>query len=271
MLKKIYHRLRRSTRILYNSWSPALGRKVKVEVLLPPTYWKQPSETFPVICFNDGQDFPALNLYQTLAEGYATDAFPPYIIVGLHTDKNRTFEYGTLEKTHYQGYGNKALDYTRFVTNELVPFLKNEFRCRPEVSAWAMAGFSLGGLSAFDIAWNNPDIFGRIGAFSASFWWRWKTSTPEDPDAGRVVHETVLGSEKREGMRFWFEVGTNDETDDRNNNGIIDSIDDTRDLINCLLQIGYDESDITYLEVEGGEHNQATWGAVLPAFLSEGK
>jgi enterochelin esterase-like enzyme len=267
MLKKLYHKIRKSQRIFYNNWSPALGRKMKVEVLLPPNYWQQSNVRFPVICFNDGQDFLALNLYKTLSEGYANGSFPFYIIVGLHTNQNRIAEYGTLEKVHYQGYGNKALDYTRFVTNELVPFLKNEFRCQEDVSAWTMAGFSLGGLSAFDIAWNNPSIFGRIGAFSASFWWRWQACTPEAPDAFRIIHETVLASEKREGMRFWFQVGTNDETDDRNHNGIIDSIDDTRDLINCLLQIGYSEDAIQYVELEGGEHNQATWGGIMPVFL----
>ena len=29
-------------------------------------------------------------------------------------------------------------------------------------------------------------------------------------------------------MKFFFECGTEDETEDRNGNGIIDSIDDTR-------------------------------------------
>jgi enterochelin esterase-like enzyme len=66
-------------------------------------------------------------------------------------------------------------------------------------------------------------------------------------------------------LKFWFQTGTNDETDDRNKNGIIDSIDDTTDLIKLLKGKGY--ADIVYREVEGGEHNPKTWGEVLPDFL----
>ena len=35
-------------------------------------------------------------------------------------------------------------------------------------------------------------------------------------------------------LKFFFECGALDETKDRNNNGIIDSIDDTLDLIDEL-------------------------------------
>ena len=72
---------------------------------------------------------------------------------------------------------------------------------------------------------------------------------------------------KRAEMRFWLQVGTKDETADRNNNGIIDAIDDTQDLIKSLKNIGYTDQDITYVEVKNGEHNPATWAKVLPDFL----
>jgi enterochelin esterase-like enzyme len=69
-------------------------------------------------------------------------------------------------------------------------------------------------------------------------------------------------------MKFWFQNGTQDETDDRNNNGIIDAIDDTMALIDILTEKGYKpHEDIRYTEVEGGEHNTQTWKKVLPDFL----
>jgi len=40
------------------------------------------------------------------------------------------------------------------------------------------------------------------------------------------------------GLKFFFECGTADETEDRNGNGIIDSIDDTKDLISALINKG---------------------------------
>jgi len=55
---------------------------------------------------------------------------------------------------------------------------------------------------------------------------------------------------------------------DRNNNGIIDSIDDTLGLIDELVKKGYNrEQDIVYLEYEDGKHDIPTWGRAMPEFL----
>ncbi|MGL6267221.1 MAG: alpha/beta hydrolase, partial [Chitinophagaceae bacterium] len=63
-------------------------------------------------------------------------------------------------------------------------------------------------------------------------------------------------------------TGVLDEIADRNNNGIIDSIDDTMDLIGELVKKGYKkEEDIVYLEYEDGRHDVPTWGRAFPAFL----
>ena len=59
-----------------------------------------------------------------------------------------------------------------------------------------------------------------------------------------------------------------DETADRNNNGIIDSIDDTRGSILELTNKGYKEpEDIYYLELKEGRHDITTWAKAFPAFL----
>ena len=66
-------------------------------------------------------------------------------------------------------------------------------------------------------------------------------------------------------------TGTHDETSDRNNNGIIDSIDDTLDLIRELEAKGYQrKTDIEYLELADGRHDVPTWGRAMPAFLQWG-
>ena len=148
-----------------------------------------------------------------------------------------------------------------------MPYLHDHFPCKSGPKHQSIAGFSLGGLSAFDIAWNYPNHFGKVGVFSGSFWWRSKEFDESDPDANRIIHDLVLHSKKRRGMKFWLQTGTNDEKEDRNNNGIIDAIDDTMDLIAILKKLGYKKRDIEYVEVEGGEHHHGTWGEVLPLFL----
>jgi enterochelin esterase-like enzyme len=75
-------------------------------------------------------------------------------------------------------------------------------------------------------------------------------------------------STQRPGLKFWLQTGTEDENEDRNKNGVIDSIDDTLDVIRALQHLGYREGDdIHYLEVIGGEHNLPTWARVMPDFL----
>ena len=52
-------------------------------------------------------------------------------------------------------------------------------------------------------------------------------------------------------LKFFFECGELDETDDRNNNGVIDTIDDTIDLMRELLAKGYLEGkDMYYLQLQ---------------------
>ena len=137
----------------------------------------------------------------------------------------------------------------------------------------AFAGFSLGALMALDIVWNHPEKFTKAGLFSGSFWWRSIDQTEDDydDDQHRIMHQEIRNGSYFPGLKFFFQCGNMDETMDRNNNGIIDSIDDTLDLISELEQKGYKrEKDINYLEMPDGKHDIATWGRAMPVFLKWG-
>lgn len=80
-----------------------------------------------------------------------------------------------------------------------------------------------------------------------------------------MVSETA----EKPALKLWFQVGTKDETADQDQNGIIDSIDDTTSLIAELYKKGYQrDADISYLEMLGGKHNVETWGQMMPKFLT---
>ena len=253
---------------LLNVPSNSLAHSVKVDIFLPPQYSTQKKRFYPTIYFNDGQDMLALGMYDTLTRLYNEKKLPYCIIIAVYSNDNRMNEYGTARQADYKNRGNKARAYSNFVIYELVPRMRSEFRCKWEPVNTTFAGFSLGALSALDIAWANPSVFGNIGVFSGALWWRWKGWTPQDPDGGRIMHDIIRHSDYQAGMKFWFQTGTQDEQEDRNNNGVIDAIDDTIDLINELVRLGYKpHKDIKYTEIEGGEHNQGTWGYIMPEFL----
>ncbi len=66
-------------------------------------------------------------------------------------------------------------------------------------------------------------------------------------------------------------MGTLDEVADRNNNGVIDAIDDTLSFVDILGHKGYNRNtDIKYLELKEGRHDLATWDIAFPNFLKWG-
>lgn len=247
--------------------SAHLDTQFSVDIYLPPDYDASGRATFPVLFFNDGQDMPAVRLTETLFHLYAQHRIPSIIVVAVHAGE-RLQEYGTAHQPDYRNRGSKAGAYSRFIVGELLPHLRERYPIKEGSAHTAFAGFSLGGLSAMDIVWNHPDVFGKAGVFSGSLWWRHCDFCQDDPDGGRIMHELLSSSSPKPGLKFWFQTGTMDETDDRNNNGIIDAIDDTLDLIDILKRLGYrHKEDIHYTEVKGGIHHPSTWAQVLPDFL----
>lgn len=247
--------------------SAALGREVRITALLPPGYRLNLLARYPVLLVNDGQDFGALDLERRLGLAYRDGAVAPRIVVGLHADHDRMREYGTSGAPDYAGRGDRADAYRRFVIREALPFLRARFRLRKTREHVAVCGFSLGALSAFDVAWHHPDLIGHVGCFSGSFWWRSAPFDPRRPDADRIAVERVRAAARPADLRYHFAVGTAEETSDRNANGIIDAIDDTLDLIGALRARGVAQEAISYHVVDGGRHDQATWGPALIDWL----
>jgi enterochelin esterase-like enzyme len=237
-------------------------------VYLPPRYNERPERTYPVLYLNDGQDREQLKLHETLATLYDRRLIEPIIVVAVPTNEERLQEYGTAAAPNAQELGEKAGLYGRFLTEEVTPLINKQYRTKTGVEETAIAGASLGGLSAFDIAWNHPDLFGTVGVFSGSFWWRAAEDETVVPPGELIMHSIVRQEPQRPPLRIWLEAATRDETADRDNNGVIDAIQDTLELIEALGSVGYRKGeDVVYVEVTGGRHNYETWSKILPDFL----
>lgn len=247
--------------------SVPLNRTVDLDFYCPAD--GQDMRMTSLLLINDGQDLGRLGLAEMLDDLYGRDLLAPLLCVGIHAGESRKMEYGTAGQPDYQGWGAKADAYTHFIFDELVPAIRRKYRA-PDFRQKAFAGFSLGALSAMDIVWNHPQEFSRAGLFSGSFWWRTrdKNDTAYDEGKDRIMHAEVRRGSYYPWLKLFFECGTEDETEDRNGNGVIDSIDDTKDLIEELAVKGYDRSkDIRYFEIEGGHHDVATWARAMPEFL----
>ena len=255
-----------------------LGRSVRTDLYLAAGREMSASGALSpdtsLLLLNDGQDLERLGLAAILDDLYGRGAISPLLCAGIHAGDDRKMEYGTAGRLDYQGWGGKAAAYTRFVFEELIPAIRRKYRDanfrEANFREKAFAGFSLGALSALDIVWHHPQEFVRAGLFSGSFWWRTKDKSDPayDERTDRIMPDEVRKGGHYPWLKFFFECGTEDETEDRNGNGIIDSIDDTQALMDELVEKGYDrQRDIRYLEIPGGHHDVATWAQAMPEFL----
>ena len=250
--------------------SEFLDRSVKVTFYLPANI-AQP-ENISLLLVNDGQDLEAMGFDKMITYLSQAELITPLLVVGIHCGEDRLNEYGVLAGPDFKGRGTKGAAYQRFLFEELLPYLYSHYNIS-SFKEKAFAGFSLGGLSAFDIVWNNPGVFSKVGVFSGSLWWRTKDKSEKTYNEwkDRMMHRQVKDGQYHPGMKFFFQCGLLDETEDRNKNGVIDSIDDTIDLMRALLQKGYKEGkDMQYLQLPKGKHDVPTWARALPVFLKWG-
>ena len=247
-----------------------LKREVKVDFYLPQNV-PDPSQ-MTLLLINDGQDMEKMGFESILEKLYSQQLIEPILCVAMHCSPNRKMEYGIAGHPDYLGRGANADLYTSFVFEELLPFVRKKYAV-PSFKEKAFAGFSLGGLMALDIVWKHASEFTKVGVFSGSFWWRSIDQDDEtyDDDKHRIIHQEIRNGQYASWLKFFFQCGNMDETMDRNNNGIIDSIDDTMDLIKELELKGYNkEKDIHYVELKDGHHDVPTWGRAMPEFLKWG-
>ena len=274
--------------------------QIKVAIYLPPGYERAVAagRRYPVLYANDGQDMPAVGLQSTLAQLYRDTAIEPVIVVAIDMLADRASAYGLSDRATSRSIvggsrigpiGTRAQDYSAWVATQLVPYIDTHYRTRRSARERTILGWSLGALNAFNLAWQYPDVFGRVGAFSPSFWLASDRSNADTIQKSRLAQGIVNRSSKRAGLKLWFSVGTAEETSDRNGDGVIDAIEDVQELIEGyraadgfqargLQQLGYSvdpdyaqdpsrHADVVLLLLKDGQHNQASWKKMLPPFL----
>ena len=250
--------------------SEFLDREVLVDFYLHQHL--PPSNSISLLLINDGQDMEKMNFISILEKLYKENEISPLLFVAIHAGAERRMEYGTQNQLDYKDRGAKAVAYTAFIFDELLPLVRKKFE-QISFSDKAFAGFSLGGLSALDIVWNRPGEFTKVGLFSPSLWWRSIDQHDDayEDDKHRIMHQQIRNGKYAPWLKFFLQCGNMDEKKDRNNNGVIDSIDDVLDLIRELEAKGYDsKTDIKYLEMPDGHHDVFTWGRAFPEFLKWG-
>ncbi|MBX2933812.1 MAG: esterase [Ferruginibacter sp.] len=247
-------------------YSRHLQRHVKLTVITTPM--PDDKNDLNLLILNDGQDIGKWRVKETVDSLYRKKLIKPLVIVAVHAG-DRMKEYGVAGYPDFLKRGDKAGFYDDFINNELYPFAKKNATVRKFKSV-AIAGCSLGGLSAFDIAWNRADKIDKVGVFSGSFWWRdMDDKAPGYSDAkSRIMFTKLKASRKKPGLKYWLYAGDKEEENDRDKDGIIDVVDDTKDLIALIQSKNVClPGDIKFIEDANGKHDYSAWSKQLPDFL----
>ena len=250
----------------YELFSRHLQRNVKLTIINPPL--RNGKKELNLLLLNDGQDINKFRVKEIIDSLYSRKLIGPVMVIAVHAG-DRLKEYGVADHPDYLNRGDKAGNYDAFINDELFPFARKKAGVQ-KFNSVVIAGCSLGGLSAFDIAWNHPDKFSKVGVFSGSFWWRDKDDKAADysDENNRIMLTKVRSSKKRPHLKYWFYVGGKEEEGDRDKDGIIDAVDDTRDLVAIIANKKICAPDeIVYTEDPNGKHDWPFWSAHLPAFL----
>lgn len=156
-------------------WMEEFGER-KIYGYMPPSY-DGSLEKFPVVYLQDGGDFflPEKNRVLSVLEGnFEKNKLKEVILIGIEP-KQRLDEYSpwyaTALSKRFKDFGGKGDVYIRFIVEELKPFIDASFNTDPSVEGTGIMGASLGGLISMYAACVYPEVFGRIGCISASFWY----------------------------------------------------------------------------------------------------
>jgi predicted alpha/beta superfamily hydrolase len=218
-------------------------------VYLPPGYKARAARRYPVLYLQDGQN--VFDKATSIGEEWHVDEtaqaliergeIEPLIAVAVYnTGEHRVDEYAPT-KVADKGGGNADL-YGRMLVEELKPLIDRKYKTLPSAASTGLGGSSLGGLLTLHLGLKYPTAFNRLAVLSPSVWW----------DSKVIVRE-VQGIPAKLPLRIWLDAGTAEGPE---------VVADARALRDALVAKGWvPEHDLKYVEAEGGEHNEQSWGA----------
>ncbi|OHD56224.1 MAG: hypothetical protein A2Y33_00185 [Spirochaetes bacterium GWF1_51_8] len=218
-------------------------------VYLPPDY-KQSTNSYPVLYMFDGQNLDKWKLVPALNSLTEKGLLPGIIVVGIdHRGAKRIFD---MTPTEGGEHGGGLPDYARFIVEEVKPYIDSHYRTQPDPKHTGVMGSSLGGLSSFYMLGWYPEIFGKAGVISPSFWW----------DDRQALKDAATVLKFSPGVKIYFDAGWREGGEEAY------MIADIRDIYLKMKSLGFkDGANLHYYEDVNGSHNEDTWAKRLPMAL----
>lgn len=219
--------------------APQLQTQKKIWMYLPKDYATS-TKKYPVVYMHDAQNlFDARtsfvgewNVDETLDSLNAQ-----IIVVGIEHGNDKRIDELTPYRNEKYG-GGKADAYLDFIVNTLKPEIDKKYRTKASGKNTTIMGSSLGGLVSFYAVLKYPEVFGKAGIFSPSFWYT------------AAIYDVAQQSGKIK-AKLYFLCG-----DDEDEN----MVPDMKRMETIVLQKnGNCKKRLTETIVKGGKHNEKLW------------
>ncbi len=216
----------------------------KVWLYLPPNY-ENSDEKYPVIYMHDAQNLfddatsfvgewdvdGTLNaLYEKTGKGF--------IVVAVENGGEKRIEEYTPYKNEKYG-GGKGDIYIDFLANELKPYIDKNYKTLTTPENTALIGSSLGGLISFYGGLKYPEVFGKIGALSTSFWF-----------SSDKINDFTKENGNQQNTKIYFLVGEKEGDS---------MVPDTENMAKLLVDVGFPAENIKTKIVAEGKHTESFW------------
>src|SRR4051812_24064516 len=156
---------------------------------------------------------------------------------GQKARSNRSYEYDSLGDL-----------YTGFLVEELLPVVEKKYKITTDPDGRAICGISSGGICAWTVAWERPDLFHKVLSQVGSF-----TNIREGNNYPALIRKSA-----KKPIRVFLQDGQND-LDNLHGNWPLSN----QEMAAALKFKGYDYK----FELGDGGHNGKHGGAILPESL----
>jgi predicted alpha/beta superfamily hydrolase len=242
--------------VIKNIYSSQLHNYRDVIFYFPPSFNENTLKSYKnVLIMHDGQNlfdpktapYGSWNCQKSLDSTIISGTTDEIVIVGAYNTPDRNNEY-TYVYDPSEGFGGKGDLYLDWIEDSLIPLITNEPSYRLEIQRETLGilGSSLGGLISCYAAWTRPNIYGKYGCMSSSFWW----------DNQDFQNNILLEQSPKEPLpSIYMDSG----------NGSVCEVKCTlytSQIYEYMSLAGFKPDDNLFQYVQdGGEHNEASWGS----------
>lgn len=221
--------------------APQLNCTKKIWIYLPKNY-NSTQKKYPVIYMHDAQNlFDAKTSFvgEWNVDEKLDSLNAQVIVVGIEHGNEKRMEELTPYKNAKYGGGN-ADNYLEFIVKTLKPAIDAKYRTKTNARNTGIIGSSLGGLVSYYAILKYPEVFGKAGIFSPSFWFNRK--------------EIIELTEKTPKLKtkIYFLCGDNE--------GDGDMVTDLNKIDDLVSEKRCECKHLTKKKiVKGGQHNEKLW------------